>query len=61
MEWYDPLTVLPAIALLILSTPSLLVFLNVEVFKLEQMDELNIEVIELKIYQLQKLGIAMAF
>lgn len=61
MEWYGPLTVLPAIALLILSTSNLITSLNTEVFKLEHMDEINVTVIKLKIDQLQKLGIAMAF
>ena len=61
MEWYGPLTVLPAIALLILSTSNLITSLNREVFELEHLEDLNLEVIELKNEQLQKLGIAMVF
>jgi len=35
MEWYGPLTILPAIGLLILSTSRFIISLNEEVSKLE--------------------------
>ena len=60
MEWYGPITVLPAVALLILSTSNLVSSLNVELFQLEQMEKLNTEIIKMKLEQLRKLGIAMA-
>jgi hypothetical protein len=61
MEWYGPLTVLPAIALLILSTSNFIGSLNAEVFQMEQMKEFKKEIVRLKLAQLKKLGISMAF
>lgn len=59
MEWYFPLTVLPAIALIILSTSNFLVALNVEVDKLERKKDVAPWVIDQKIVQLKRLGIAI--
>tara|TARA_R110002050_G_scaffold20348_1_gene57686 strand:+ start:76242 stop:76604 length:363 start_codon:yes stop_codon:yes gene_type:complete len=60
MEWYGPLTVLPAVALLILSTSNFIGSLNSEVFQMEQMKDVKKEIIILKLGQLKRLGIAMA-
>ena len=58
MEWYGPLTVLPAIALLILSTSNFIISLNKEVSKLGKHKADNAEIIILKLAQLKRLGIA---
>ena len=57
MEWYGPLTVLPAIALLILSTSNFIISLNKEVSKLGKKKK-NAMIIDLKLAQLKRLGIA---
>ena len=61
MEWYGPITILPAVALLIMSTSNFVRSLNDELFQLELMENPNKEIIVLKLEQLRKLGIAMAF
>lgn len=61
MEWYGPLTILPAIGLLILSTSNFIVSLNEEVTGLQKNETRDIEIITLKLAQLKKLGIANAF
>lgn len=58
MEWYGPLTILPAIALLILSTSNFIISLNKEVTKLGKHKKNNAEVIQLKLTQLKRLGFA---
>ncbi len=59
MEWYIPLTVLPAVALIILSTSNFLVGLNSEINMLEAGDETIDWVIDQKIDQLTRLGYAI--
>ncbi len=61
MEWYAPLTILPAVGLLILSTSNFLVALNIEIYQLEKNKELNEWIINQKIKQLRRLGIANSF
>ena len=61
MEWYGPLTILPAIGLLILSTSRFIISWNEEVTKLEEDKMKDFEIIRLKLAQLKKLGIANAF
>ena len=60
MEWYGPLTVLPAIGLIIMSTGNFIVALNNEIIELEMSDHPNDEIISLKLAQLKRLGIANA-
>lgn len=60
MEWYGPLTILPAIGLLILSTSNFIISLNNEIFELEKDKDQYKEVILSKITQLKKLGVANA-
>ena len=59
MEWYGPLTILPAIGLIILSTANFLVSLNNEIYELEK-DHKNEWVIREKLKQLKRLGSANA-
>jgi len=58
MEWYGPVTVLPAIGLLVLSTSNFIVSLNDELTGLEKDKVKHQEIIRLKISQLKRLGIA---
>lgn len=60
MEWYGPLTVLPAIGLIIMSTGNFIVALNNEIVEMEMSDHPNEEIIGLKLNQLKRLGIANA-
>lgn len=58
MKWYGPLTVLPAIGLLVLSTSNFIVSLNNELTGLEKDKVNHQEIIRLKISELKRLGIA---
>jgi len=60
MEWYVPLTILPAIALIILSTSNFLIALNNEIYQLEKNKDDSAWIIAQKLKQLRRLGIAMA-
>ena len=60
MEWYGPLTVLPAIGLLIMSTTNFIVSLNSEIVDLEKQESPKKEIILLKLAQLKRLGFANA-
>ncbi|PWJ38635.1 hypothetical protein [Sediminitomix flava] len=60
MEWYAPLTILPAIGLIIMSTSGFIVALNNELTQLEQLKEKNIPIIREKLKQLKRLGVANA-
>ncbi len=59
MQWIVPLTVLPCIALVILSTSNLLISLNREITRLNQEKDLYSEIISLKIVQLKRLNRAL--
>jgi len=61
MEWYGPLTILPAVALIIMSTTSFIIALNEEIILLQNNKEELIVIIELKLKQLKRLGIANGF
>ena len=61
MEWYGPLTILPAVALIILSTSNIIIALNREITAMESESENNLSIICLKIRQLKRLGIANGF
>jgi len=61
MEWYGPLTILPAVALIILSTSNIIIALNQEITDLEKDKQNTFNIISLKIKQLRRLGIANGF
>lgn len=61
MEWYGPLTILPAVALIILSTSNFIIALNEEIILLQKEKDKLILIIELKVQQLKRLGIANGF
>ncbi len=60
MDWYIPITLLPGIALLILSTSNFIIALNAEVQKLKANEALFGEIIALKIKQLKRLSKAIS-
>ncbi len=61
MEWYVPMTILPGLGLIILSTSNFLIALNKEIIKLCKDAESNREIIDLKVIQMKRLSVAMAF
>ncbi len=61
MEWYLPITILPAVALIVLSTSNFIIALNREVALLEYDREKFKYIIKLKLKQLKLLGIANGF
>ncbi|WNJ19699.1 hypothetical protein [Pontibacter sp. G13] len=56
MEWYGPITILPAVGMIILSTTHFLVALNNEIVELEREPMQDREVIASKLSQLKRLG-----
>lgn len=59
MDWYFPITIIPGIALLILSTTNLILGLNVELSQLAQENSRYEKIIELKIKQLKRISRAV--
>ena len=59
MQWYLPITVLPGIGLLILSTSNLLMSLNREIIRLNSNKGKYSEIIDMKISQLKRLNWAL--
>jgi hypothetical protein len=60
MEWYVPITIIPGIGLLILSTSAILLNLNGEISQLNKSRSQYSEIINLKLKQLKKLSIAIS-
>lgn len=61
MDWYVPMTILPGLGLLILSTSNFLIALNSELTELCKDDERNHEAIDSKVLQIRRLSIAVSF
>jgi len=59
MEWYIPITILPGVSLLVLSTINLIISLNEELKQLNKDRSLYLEIIELKLKQLKVLSYAL--
>lgn len=59
MEWYIPITIVPAVALLILSTANLLIALNTEITDLHQEKRRYDAIIRKKLKQLKILNLAL--
>lgn len=59
MEWYFPITIIPGIALLILSTTSLIVGLNAELTQLAEEKKRFEIIIDQKINQLKRISFAL--
>jgi len=61
MEWYLPMTIIPGIGLIILSTSNLMLALNSEINALEMEPKPNIEIIRAKLLQLKRLSVSIVF
>ncbi len=61
MEWYIPMTIIPGIGLIILSTSNIMLALNKEITNLEDRQAKNIEIINSKLSQLKSLSISIVF
>ena len=61
MQWYIPMTIIPGIGLLLLSTSNLMLGLNNELIDLERKEECKVSIINAKLKQLKRLSIAMVF
>ena len=61
MQWYIPITIIPGLGLIIMSTSNLLIALNTEVSHLNRKREVFGEIIALKIGQMKRLNWAMVF
>lgn len=59
MQWYIPITIIPGIGLIIMSTSNLLIALTTEVTSLNRKREVFHEIIDMKIGQLKRLNLAM--
>ena len=56
-----PITIIPAIALIILSTSNIVLALNNEITMLESQKEKNINIIKAKLSQLKKISVSIVF
>ncbi len=56
MQWYIPFTILPGIALIILSTSNIMLTLNSEITDLKKDKEVSDSIIEAKLLQLKRLS-----
>tara|TARA_B100000809_G_C14981592_1_gene474721 strand:+ start:70 stop:435 length:366 start_codon:yes stop_codon:yes gene_type:complete len=61
MKWYLPMTIIPGIGLIILSTTNSMLALNNEISQLNNQENKKIEIIKLKLLQLKKLSISIVF
>ena len=61
MHWYIPITIIPGLGLIIMSTSNMLIALNTEVASLNRKKETFGEIISLKIQQMKRLNWAMVF
>ena len=61
MQWYIPITIIPGIGLIIISTSNLLIALNNEITSLNREKDKYHDIITLKIPQLKRLNWAMVF
>lgn len=60
MQWYIPITILPGISLLILSTSNLLLDINQEIKELKSSEEDCQNIIQMKLLQLKRLSWAIS-
>lgn len=61
MQWYIPITIIPGIGLIIMSSSNLLIALNTEVTLLNRKREVFEEIIALKMGQMKRLNWSMVF
>ena len=61
MEWYLPMTIIPGIGLLILSTSNIMLSTNAEITHLLSDKEKYLPTIEAKLVQLKRLSVSIVF
>jgi len=61
MEWYVPMTIIPGIGLIILSTSNIMLSLNNEIGVLENKEAKDVTIIKVKLSQLKILSISIVF
>ena len=61
MEWYLPMTIIPGIGLIILSTSNIMLALNSEISELEKSPNEIIVIIKLKLSQFKILSVSIVF
>ncbi len=61
MEWYLPITIIPGIGLVILSTSNILLALNREITQLEAAAQENVSIIASKLVQLKTVSFSIVF
>ncbi len=61
MEWLIPITIIPGVGLIILSTSNIMVSLNEEISIIVYENEKNAEIIRDKLLQLKRLSISIVF
>lgn len=62
MQWYIPMTIIPGIGLLILSTSNIMLSLNNEISQLNSQRDKRLDIIiRLKLAQLKRISIAIVF
>ena len=61
MDWYIPITIIPGIGLIIMSTSGILLDLNAEISKMEAEQNKKVEVIKAKVKQLIILSFSISF
>jgi hypothetical protein len=61
MEWYIPITILPGIGLIILSTSNMLLALNNEITQIEASKSRDTTIVKAKLSQLKRLSISIVF
>ena len=61
MDWYIPITIVPAVGLILLSTSNLLIALSTEIKDLIKGNSATDQLIQIKLKQLKRLSWAMIF
>lgn len=61
MDWYIPITIVPAVGLILLSTSNLLIALSTEIKDLIKGNSATEQLIQIKLKQLKRLSWAMIF
>jgi hypothetical protein len=61
MEWYLPMTIIPGVGLIIMSTSHMLMGLSNEITVLEEATRCRVDIIKAKLGQLKRLSVALVF
>lgn len=61
MDWYVPMTIVPGVSLIIISTSTIILSLNSEISLLESQPEKNLQIIQAKLSQLKRVSLSIVF